>query len=142
MNYMHAMNIVHRDLKPENIMVDQNLNIKIADFGLSTSHNIQSLSDFQGTKIYMAPELIQKRTYNGKKVDMFAIGVILFFLVTGVFPFEAADRNDRYYKNLTDGNFEQYQYIVRGLNLSESFKDLVMKLLSYDPNDRPNICEM
>jgi len=56
----------------------------------------------------MAPELIQKRTYNGKKVDMFAIGVILFFLVTGVFPFEAADRNDRYYKNLTDGNFEQY----------------------------------
>jgi len=105
---MHAMNIVHRDLKPENIMVDENLNIKIADFGLSTSHNIQSLNDFQGTKTYMAPELIEKRTYNGKKVDLFAIGVILFFLVTGIFPFEAADKNDRYYKNLIDGNFEQY----------------------------------
>lgn len=141
-NHMHAMNIVHRDLKPENIMVDENLNVKIADFGLATSHKIDSLGDSQGTKIYMAPELIEQRIYNGKKVDMFAIGVILFFLVTGIFPFAAADKNDRYYRNLTEGHFEQYQGLVRGLNLSESFKDLVKKLLSYDPSDRPNIYEM
>jgi len=100
------------------------------------------LTDFQGTRTYMAPELLERRAYNGKKVDMFAIGVILFFLVTGIFPFGAAEKNDRYYVSLINGDFEQYKHITRGLNLSESFKDLVSKLLSYDPNDRPNIFEM
>ena len=56
---MHSKNCVHRDLKPENILLDKNLNIKIADFGLSALIK-EEMKDIQGTTNYMAPELCEK----------------------------------------------------------------------------------
>ena len=57
--FMHSKNCVHRDLKPENILLDKNLNIKIADFGLSALIK-EEMKDIQGTTNYMAPELCEK----------------------------------------------------------------------------------
>ena len=50
----------------------------------------------------MAPEIIERKHYDGKKADMFAVGVILFFLVTGVFPFARASKNDPHFLNMTN----------------------------------------
>ena len=80
--------IVHLDLKLGNILLDENFNIKLVDFGLSTSNNINSLALKNGTPTYMAPEIHQRMSScNGKKADIFALGVIIFSIVCGKSPF-------------------------------------------------------
>jgi len=81
LSYMQGKGVVHRDLKLENILVDDNLNLKIADFGFATYKKIDRLKSYRGTMTYMAPEIKEGKTYNGKEVDMFSTGVILFIIV-------------------------------------------------------------
>lgn len=117
LEYMHNVKkIVHRDLKPENILVDDLLNIKFADFGFSTNKNIDSLTSFAGSNTYIAPEVkalltyveTERKPYSGKEADLFSIGVILFLLVKGTFPFLNADEEDFYYSKIITGDFDAY----------------------------------
>jgi len=85
--YMHSQRVVHRDLKLENILKDENLNLKLCDFGFATDKNINALSAFRGSKSYSAPEINEGKLYDGMHVDMFALGVILFIIVKGNLPF-------------------------------------------------------
>lgn len=94
--------IVHRDLKPENFMISINANntpfIKLIDFGFATNipegkNNL--LSDWVGTPAYAAPELILHDDYD-EKVDMWAIGVIMFNMLTGLEPFQGKTKSDLY----------------------------------------------
>ena len=55
--YLHQLRVVHRDLKLENILVDDYLNLKIADFGFATHKSIDCLNSYRGTMTYMAPEI-------------------------------------------------------------------------------------
>jgi len=64
-DYMHIKNVVHRDLKLENILVDDQLNLKIADFGFACYKSIDALKSYRGTMTYMAPEIKEGKTYNG-----------------------------------------------------------------------------
>ena len=80
-DYMHSRRVVHRDLKLENILIDDQLNLKLADFGFACYKNIDSLNSYRGTMTYMAPEIKEGKTYKGQNVDMFSIGVILFIIV-------------------------------------------------------------
>jgi len=57
LEYMHGKGVVHRDLKLENILVDDNMNLKVADFGFATFRKIHSLKSYRGTMTYMAPEI-------------------------------------------------------------------------------------
>ena len=85
LEYMHGKGIVHRDLKPENILIDKEGNFKIADFGLATDKNIEKQLDVLGTKCRMAPEIFEAsggKEYKGPAVDIFAVGTILFNIVT------------------------------------------------------------
>jgi len=81
MGYMQGKGVVHRDLKLENILVDDNMNLKVADFGFATYKKINKLSSYRGTMTYMAPEIKEGKVYDGKQIDMFSTGVILFIIV-------------------------------------------------------------
>lgn len=81
---LHSLDILHRDIKPENILIDQDGYIKLTDFGLSKLDvtHAASASSFCGTPFYIAPEMVKKEKY-GKAIDLWAIGILLFELVTG-----------------------------------------------------------
>ncbi|XP_021010222.1 sperm motility kinase 3A-like [Mus caroli] len=93
MNYCHNQGIVHRDLKPDNIMVEEVGKVKIIDFGLGTHvKSGQKLNLYCGTYPFSAPEVLLKRPYDGPKIDVWTLGVVLYFMVTGKIPFNAASK--------------------------------------------------
>ena len=75
------------------------------DFGFATYKNIGNLNDFKGTQSYMAPEIRERKSYDGRKIDIFSIGVILNILMTGNFAFSKADKGDFYYKKLAEEKY-------------------------------------
>ena len=69
--YIHQFQIVHRDLKPENLLLDENNNIKLADFGLSNIYeNMRTLNTPCGSPCYAAPEMVSGKPYNGLSIDI------------------------------------------------------------------------
>lgn len=88
-DYTHRHKIVHRDLKPENLLLDADLNVKIADFGLSNLlEDGKFLKTSCGSPNYAAPEVIAGRVYAGPEVDIWSCGVILYVLLCGRLPFD------------------------------------------------------
>ena len=106
--YTHESGIVHRDIKPENILIDKDMNLKLIDFGYAANKNISELTSFCGTPTFMAPEILRRDFYKGKEVDIFALGVTLFWLMFGGFPFEEAKREDEIYAQLLTGDEEAF----------------------------------
>merc|ERR1712159_790038 len=139
LQYMNSKRVAHRDLKLENILVDSDLNLKVADFGFATYKNISKLESYRGTKTYMAPEIKESKTYDGRQIDIFSVGVILFIIVMGIFPFQEAKQDDYYYQFLISGKTEKYWRKTGGDNLSTEFKDLIEKMVNHDPSKRPTI---
>jgi len=138
--YLHEKGIAHRDLKPENILcVTQTSKksprfekIKVADFGLSKVFAKDPLVSQCGSPTYVAPEVLVGQQYT-KAVDMWAIGVISFVMLTGCFPFY--EENDNYaalYKKIMDVD---YTY-PDNLRLSDLAKDFISHLLVKDPTAR------
>lgn len=142
MAYLNEKKVAHRDLKLENILVDEKLNLKVADFGFATFKKVDRLKSYRGTKTYMAPEIKEHKIYDGTKADIFSVGVILFIIVQGIFPFSEAKPDEYYYKLLVEGNLEKYWKKTGGENLSNNFKDLIIKMLNYDPEKRPSTEEL
>ncbi|CAO1614707.1 unnamed protein product [Jaminaea pallidilutea] len=137
--YLHEQGIVHRDLKPENLLFRdkaEGSDLLIADFGLSRvvdDDKMTVLSTTCGTPGYMAPEIF-KKSGHGKPVDMWAIGVISYFLLAGYTPFDR------------DSTAEEMQAIVHGdyafepevywAGVSDAARDFINKLLTTEPSKR------
>lgn len=137
--YLHDHGIVHRDLKPENLLFrtpEDNADLLIADFGLSRimdEEQFHVLTTTCGTPGYMAPEIF-KKSGHGKPVDIWALGVITYFLLCGYTPFDR------------DTDFEEMQAILKAdysftpieywRGVSDHAKDFIQVCLTIDPAKR------
>jgi len=84
LKYCHSRCITHRDIKLENLLLNEENNIKIIDYGFSTCiPNDKKIKIFCGTPSYMAPEIVLKKEYCGPPADIWAIGVLMFTILTG-----------------------------------------------------------
>lgn len=112
LQYAHKKGFAHRDIKPENILIDKDYNLKVADFGFagpSLGRDGKGYLFTQlGTRPYMAPEIHLNQPYTGEAVDLFASAIVLFILVSGHPPFNAAIAKDPYYKALAKEQFEMF----------------------------------
>ena len=127
------------DAVEQSVAIDDNLNLKIADFGFATYTKIDRLKSYRGTMTYMAPEIKEGLVYDGKQTDVFSAGVILFIVVLGIFPFKEAKKDEYFYNLLLKGDYATYWKKTGGQGLSEPFKDLILRLFSYDGKDRPTV---
>uniref|UniRef100_A0A1I8IC26 non-specific serine/threonine protein kinase n=1 Tax=Macrostomum lignano TaxID=282301 RepID=A0A1I8IC26_9PLAT len=132
-DYCHQNMIVHRDLKPENLLLDSNLNVKIADFGLSNFMTDGEFLDTScGSPNYAAPEVVSGKLYAGPEVDIWSCGIILYALLCGSLPFE-----DSHVPNL-------FKKIRAGVYIIPSFvspqaASLVRIMLQVDPLKRATV---
>ncbi|KAK8175058.1 Ca/Cm-dependent protein kinase B [Phyllosticta citrichinensis] len=134
--YLHDHGIVHRDLKPENLLFrtpEDNADLLIADFGLSRimdEEQFHVLTTTCGTPGYMAPEIF-KKTGHGKPVDIWAIGVITYFLLCGYTPFDRDSNLEEMQAILVaDYSFTPLEY-WRGV--SSTARDFIRRCLTVDP---------
>jgi calcium-dependent protein kinase len=108
LNYCHKGNIVHRDLKPENILFetkDDDSIIKVVDFGFAEVFNPKKgLKDVLGTPLFIAPEIISEKRYNAA-ADIWSLGVVTFFILSGKPPFDGDDRSELF-ETIKSGYFE------------------------------------
>ncbi|KAI9823281.1 MAG: hypothetical protein M1832_002505 [Thelocarpon impressellum] len=137
--YLHDHGIVHRDLKPENLLFrtpEDNADLLIADFGLSRimdEEQFHVLTTTCGTPGYMAPEIF-KKTGHGKPVDLWAIGVITYFLLCGYTPFDRDSNLEEMQAILVaDYSFAPAEY-WRGV--SEQARLFIRQCLTIDPSER------
>jgi len=128
--YCHQCMVTHRDLKPENLLLDGNLHIKIADFGLSnTMKDGEFLKTSCGSPNYASPEVVSGKAYVGPEVDVWSCGVVLYALLCGSLPFD--DENvPNLFRKIKHGNFT-----LPG-HLSSEAKDLIVQMLVVDPTRR------
>ena len=137
--YLHQYGIVHRDLKPDNIMITQQNEfgvIKIMDFGLSkiVSPN-ERMVDGYGTLSYVAPEVLLRTPYN-KEVDIWSMGVILFYMLSGKLPFRGHREQEVAEKIVYDElEFDEDDWETR----SQKVQDLISSCLQKKKEDRITI---
>ncbi|KAK7114645.1 serine/threonine-protein kinase H1 homolog [Littorina saxatilis] len=135
--YLHGLGIAHRDLKPENLLYyhpGHDSKIMITDFGLS--HMMSGPDNFMrttcGTPEYIAPEILARQTYN-VQVDLWAIGVITYILLSGTMPFDDENRT-RLYRIILKA---KYSYAgEHWKDVTSLAKDFIDKTLVVDPNER------
>ncbi|KAL6469909.1 hypothetical protein MHYP_G00210280 [Metynnis hypsauchen] len=135
--HMHDNNIIHRDLKAENVLFSCNACVKVADFGFSTrvSTNNQMLDTFCGSPPYAAPELFKDESYIGPPVDVWAMGVLLFFMVTGTMPFRA-DTVPRLRRCVLEGAYVLPTWV------SAPCQRLIQGILKPEPSERNALDQM
>ncbi|KAJ3768424.1 snf 1 [Lentinula raphanica] len=134
--YSHRLKIVHRDLKPENVLLDDGLNVKIADFGLSSEiSDGDFLSTSCGSPNYAAPEVIRGAVYAGPEIDVWSSGVILYVMLCGRLPFEDEDVQVLFQK------ISQGTYVIPH-HVSPEARSLISAMLAVDPVKRITIPEI
>ncbi len=148
MIYLHSKDMCHRDLKPENILVKNNI-IKIGDFGLSrvvpaSDENGSVTLSVVGTRSYMAPEMATAAHarqlgahYDPKKVDAFAVGVILFEMAVGMTPFSKDELIRTDFEVMAAERVATEQLVLA----NSDFSQMVRALLKWNPSERAYIAD-
>lgn len=140
---MHKQNITHRDMKPENILLvskdEDNFDVKIADLGFAQEFDREKGLDLVlGTPLYMAPELILHERYN-EKVDVWSLGVIVYQLLNGKTPFDAAKIKE-INKNICS---KQINFVdASWKQISQNAKDFIKQCLIKEHKKRPSINDL
>ena len=131
--YCHSKCVTHRDVKLENLLLDaSSQSLKIIDFGFSTCiPNDRKIKIFCGTPSYMAPEIVSKIEYAGPPADIWALGVLLYAMLCGCFPFRGANDKELYRK-ICRGVFHLPDHVPGGA------KALLARIFNVDPGKRPS----
>lgn len=131
--FLHNNNIVHHDIKLENFVIGLKGKVKIADFGLSTHLKDEDQKQYLagGTTNYLSPEIIQKKEHSFK-VDIWAIGISAFVMLTGKAPFDSPQKETIYEKILSC----KYKF-PSNIIISEEAKNFITSTLQIDPKNRP-----
>ncbi|XP_028635307.1 sperm motility kinase X-like [Grammomys surdaster] len=129
----HDHHIVHRDIKASNILIDCRGNAKLCDFGLAAKVIPgQKLAGFCGTLPYCAPEVFQEKEYEGFPVDIWSLGVLLLFMVSGNLPFRGRSSVD-VRQQIIAANFKIPPHV------SSDVSNVIIELLMINPGRRPTI---
>jgi 5'-AMP-activated protein kinase catalytic alpha subunit len=133
LTYLHGKNIIHRDIKFENVMLDKRDRVKIGDFGMSkVSAPGKHLATRCGSTRYISPEMALMQpgdTYDGRAMDVWSSGVLLFAMITGTLPFPQEALGDML-KAITRGAYKIPSFV------SSDAHDLISKMLAIDYKDR------
>ncbi|KAK9144730.1 hypothetical protein Sjap_004633 [Stephania japonica] len=135
-SYCHSMEICHRDLKLENTLLDGNTTprLKICDFGYSKSALLHSQpKSTVGTPAYIAPEVLQRKEYDGKIADVWSCGVTLYVMLVGAYPFEDNDDPRNFRKTITRIMKVLYS-IPDYVHVSSNCRQLLSRVFVADPS--------
>ncbi|KAA6415917.1 MAG: PLK kinase [Lasallia pustulata] len=143
--YMHARDVIHRDLKMGNLFLDHEMNLKIGDFGLAailvSESDVKGFSRRQtmcGTPNYIAPEILEKaKKGHDHKVDIWAVGVILFAMLTGIPPFQS-NTQEEIYRKVRKIDYVWPEHASCTNFIPSEAKALVSMLLRVDAAERPD----
>ncbi|XP_033027517.1 serine/threonine-protein kinase SIK2 isoform X1 [Lacerta agilis] len=134
--YCHSRKIVHRDLKAENLLLDNNMNIKIADFGFGNFYKSgEPLTTWCGSPPYAAPEVFEGQQYEGPQLDIWSMGVVLYVLVCGALPFDGPTL-PILRQRVLEGRFRIPYF------MSEECEHLIRRMLVLDPSKRLTIAQI
>ena len=130
-SYIHSREIAHRDMKPENVLLDKNLNVKIADFGLChPDAGSLMLKTPCGSPFYAPPEVINNDQYDGKASDIWSIGVVLFTMITGALPWRETNQTSLFLQ-IQNADYSVPRFV------SPEARDLIKRLMALNPAERP-----
>ncbi|KAG6807580.1 hypothetical protein H0H92_007046 [Tricholoma furcatifolium] len=139
-HYMHTHQVIHRDLKLGNLLLDVNMNLKVADFGLAAliENPGERKKTICGTPNYIAPEVLFD-TVNGHsfEVDTWSVGVILYTLVVGRPPFQTSEVKE-IYKRIRNNEYDFPPERAPSLHAQA----LIQQILTPNPQDRPTLHEI
>jgi serine/threonine protein kinase len=148
----HKCGITHGDIKLQNILFNSNFNIKLIDFGFAKNIKDGLIREITGTRFYNAPEMFSCATkgYDGISSDIFSLGVVLFILVMGFYPFDKPNITDSRYKYISKKDYPGFwKKCEQKMNINSSFtgvsyefKDLFEKMVTYRPKERISINEI
>ena len=136
--YLHDHSVVHRDLKPENIMVSADGRVKLVDFGIALDTTLRKmtwagLSQTVGTPDYMAPEQVKGKRGDARS-DLYALGVILYEMLTGGTPFQGDNVYAAMRAKLQDDPTPPRRLRP---DISPALEEIILHALERDPRDRP-----
>lgn len=134
--YLHDNRIIHRDLKLGNLFLNDNLHVKIGDFGLATriEYDGERKKTLCGTPNYIAPEILNKKGHSFE-VDIWSIGCVMYTLLAGQPPFETKTLKDTYSK-IRKGDYRM------PMSLSKQPREMIMAMLTSDPCKRPTVHQL
>ena len=135
LKYMNEFGVIHRDIKPDNILISNLGEVKVVDFGLAREEHQQTVSikgEMSGTPQYLAPEYIDGKKLTNK-ADIYSLGITLFYMTSGVLPFQARTAMALLNKQL---NEPPPVLSDTTSGISTQFSDLIDKMLIKDPLER------
>jgi len=130
--YLHKNQVIHRDLKLGNMFLNQNLEIKIGDFGLATKLEFpgERKRTICGTPNYIAPEVLEGKGHS-YEVDVWSLGVIIYTFLIGKPPYETSDVK-KTYKRIRNNDYSFPDHV----QISPNAKKLIQEILVLDPQQR------
>ncbi|XP_055613204.1 serine/threonine-protein kinase polo isoform X2 [Uranotaenia lowii] len=134
--YLHDRHIIHRDLKLGNLFLNDDLHVKIGDFGLATKIEFEGerKKTLCGTPNYIAPEILNKKGHS-YEVDVWSIGCVMYTLLVGQPPFETKSLKDTYTK------IRKCDYRLPA-TLRSSAAEMICSMLQSDPIKRPSVTQL